>query len=145
MGRAILGVVVGYLVIFIVLFCVLTAAYLAMGPNAAFQPGSFRPSMGWVVIEIVVGLVAAVLGGMTCIAIARKRGAVTALVVVILVLGALGAIPAFMAASAPEAVREGSLTNMEAMMQARQPVWMALFNPILGVVGVLVGSRLKRY
>lgn len=53
-------------------------------------------------------------------------------------------IPAVMASGAPEAVRDGSLSNMEAMMQARQPVWMSILNPILGVVGVLVGSRLKR-
>lgn len=86
----------------------------------------------------------AVVGGLVCYAIARKRGAVTALVVVILVLGALGMIPAVMASGAPEAVRDGSLSNMEAMMQARQPVWMSILNPILGVVGVLVGSRLKR-
>jgi hypothetical protein len=144
MGRSILAVVLSYIVLFIVLFCVLTVAYLAMGPDGAFRPGSFRPSMVWSVIEIVVGLGAAVLAGWICIAIARRQGAVTALVVVILVIGALSAIPVFMAAGAPEGVREGGLSNMQAMMQARQPVWMAIVNPVIGAVGVLLGSRLKR-
>jgi hypothetical protein len=144
MLRSILGVVVGYLLIFVVLFCILTAAYFGMGAERAFQPGSFRPSTLWTAIEIVVGFGAAILGGWTCIAIARKRGAVTALVVVIIVLGALSAIPAIMAAGAPEAVRDGSLSNMDAMMKARQPVWMAIMNPLLGIAGVLVGGRLKR-
>ena len=144
MVRSILGVVVGYVVIFVVLFCVLTAVYLGMGAESAFQPRSFRPSMLWNVVEIAVGLGAAMIGGLLCIVIARKRGAVTALVVVILVLGALGTIPVLIASGAPEAVRDGSLSNLEAMMKARQPVWIALFNPVLGVVGVLIGSRLKR-
>src|SRR5437867_918890 len=106
MGRSILAVVLGYIVIFVVLFCILTAAYLGMGANAAFQPGSFRPSMLWTAVEVVVGFAAAVVGGLVCFAIARKRGAVTALVVVIVVLGAISAIPALMAAGAPEAVRD---------------------------------------
>ena len=144
MIRSVLGVIVAYIAMFVVLFCVLTGAYLAMGPERAFQPGSFRPSILWDAVEIVVGLAAAACGGFICIAIAHKRGAVTALVVVILVIGFLSAIPVLMASGAPEAVREGGLSNMEAMMKARQPLWSALLNPILGVVGVLVGSRLKR-
>jgi uncharacterized membrane protein YeaQ/YmgE (transglycosylase-associated protein family) len=127
-----------------VLFCVLTIAYLGMGADLAFKPGSFRPSALWIAVEIVVGFAAAAIGGWLCIAIARKRGAATALVVVILVIGALSAIPVLKGAGAPEAVREGGLSNMQAMMKARPPVWMAFFNPVLGAVGALVGSRFKR-
>jgi uncharacterized membrane protein YeaQ/YmgE (transglycosylase-associated protein family) len=144
MGRSILGVVVGYVLLFIILFCVLTAAYLGIGAERAFLPGSFRPSTLWNVIEVVVGFGAAMAAGWVCLAIARKRGAVTALIVVILVIGAVSAIPVVSAASAPEAVRDGSLTNMQAMMKARPAVWMTILNPILGAVGALVGSRLKR-
>lgn len=97
-----------------------------------------------IAVEIVVGFVAAAIGGWLCIVIARKRGAVTALVVVILVIGALSVFPALKAARLPEAVREGGLSNMQAMMKARPPVWLAFFNPILGAVGAFVGSRFKR-
>lgn len=144
MIRSVLGIVVGYLAIFVVLFCVLTVAYLTMGPERAFQPSSFRPSVLWDVVAIVVGLAAGVAGGFLCASIARKRGAVTALVVMILVIGALSLIPAVMASGAPELVRDGSLSNLEAMMKARQPIWMSLLNPLLGVAGVLAGARLKR-
>jgi hypothetical protein len=144
MIRSILGVVVGYIVMFVAIFCIFTALYLGMGADLAFQAGSFHPSMLWISIEIVFGFAAAIIGGLVCRAIARKRGAVTALAVVVLVIGVLSAIPVLMASGAPEAVRDGSLSNLEAMMKARQPVWMALFNPVLGFVGVLVSSRLKR-
>ena len=144
MARSIAGVIVAYVALFVVLFCVLTVAYLGMGADRAFLPASFRPSALWLAIEIVVGFFAAAFAGWLCLAIARKRGAVTGLIVVILVLGALGVIPAVKASGLPEAVREGSLTNMQAMMKARPPVWMAIFNPLLGVAGVLVGSRFKR-
>jgi hypothetical protein len=144
MIRSVLGVIVGYISLFVVLFCLLTAAYLGMGADRAFQPGSFRPSILWDAVEIVVGLAAAAIAGFICIAIARKRGAVTALVVVILVIGFVSAIPVWMASGVPDAVREGGLSNMEAMMKARQPVWVALLNPVLGMLGVLAGARLKR-
>ena len=144
MLRSILGVIAAYVVIFIILFCVLTGAYFAMGPDRAFEPGSYTPSVLWDVIEIVVGLGAAVAAGALCIAITRKRGAVTALAVVILVLGLLSAIPAFMAAGGPAEVRTGSVSNLEAMMKAKPPAWMALLNPVIGIAGVLVGGRMKR-
>jgi hypothetical protein len=32
---------------------------------------------------------------------------------------------------------------MEAMQEAIQPVWMALLNPVIGAVGVLLGGRKK--
>ena len=70
MLRSVLGVIVGYLAIFAVIFCVLTVAYLGMGPERAFQPGSFQPSILWDAVEIVIGLAAAAVGGFVCIAIA---------------------------------------------------------------------------
>src|SRR5262245_8548589 len=105
MLRSIGAVIAGYLVLFIILFCVLTAAYLTMGADRAFQPGSFHPSGLWLIVEIVVGFLAAAVTGLVCIAIARKRGAVIALVIVILAIGWLSAIPGMKAAQRPEAVR----------------------------------------
>jgi hypothetical protein len=144
MGRAIAGVIVGYIVLFVVMFCVLTVAYLAMGADLAFKPASFEPSALWLLVQIVVGFLAGAVAGWVCMAIAAKRGAVIALVVVILVIGFASAIPVVMKAGAPQAVREGGLSNMQAMMQARPPVWMAFFDPILGAVGAWFGSRFKR-
>ena len=143
MARSIAGVVVGYIVIFLVVFLTFSAAYLMMGQDLAFREGSYVPSMLWSAVSIVLGLVAAVAGGWVCMAIARKKGAVSALVVVVLILGVVTAIPSFTAAGTDQ-VRSGTVSNMEAMMQARTPAWMALLNIVIGVVGVMAGSRLKK-
>lgn len=144
MGRSILGVIVGYVVMFVVVFVTFTAAYLFMGPDTAFRPESYEPSMLWNLTAFVLGFIAAVAGGFVCIAIAKRKGAVTALVVVVLVLGMVGAIMTFTSSDAVDEVRTGDVTNMEAMMKTRTPLWTALLNPIIGIVGVLVGARLKK-
>ena len=64
----------------------------------------------------------------------------------VLVLGIIFAIPAFMAP--PEAattVRPDEVPLMEAMSTGQQPAWLALLNPLLGVVGVFVGGLVQRH
>jgi hypothetical protein len=41
-------------------------------------------------------------------------------------------------------VREGTVTNMEAMQNAKQPPLAALINPLIGAVGVFIGTRLRK-
>ena len=41
MGRAILSVIVGYVVMFLVVFVGLTGAYLLLGQERAFKPGVY--------------------------------------------------------------------------------------------------------
>lgn len=41
-------------------------------------------------------------------------------------------------------VREASAGNLEAMTNARQPGWVAVLNPIIGAIGVMLGARLKK-
>ena len=143
MYRSIAAVVVGYLVMFLLVFTLFTAAYLAMGTEAAFTPGTYEVSTLWVVISFVLGLVAALVGGYVCAAIARRGKAPLALAALVLGLGLLFAIPMLTApkASAP---RAGGVPNLEAMRNARTPGWVALLNPFVGAVGVLLGARLKR-
>jgi hypothetical protein len=62
----------------------------------------------------------------------------------VIVLGAVFAYPAL--AGRPDdrpTARTGEVGMMEAMMNARQPAWIALLNPVIGVVGVWIGARLK--
>jgi L-lactate permease len=33
---------------------------------------------------------------------------------------------------------------MEAMMKAREPLWVAVVNPVLGAIGVFVGGSLRK-
>src|SRR5262249_51056756 len=117
-----------------------TASYFVLGADRAFQPASYEVSTLWMAVMLVVSIVSAIAGGYVCAAIAKRKGAVTALIVVVLVLGLLNMIPAMTAASTPE-VRTADVSNMEAMMKGREPTWFVLLLPIIGAVGVWVGGR----
>ena len=84
--RTLLGVIVGYLIFGVSAFLMfrLTGHY-PHGPHE-------QPSTGFVVISIVVGIVAAVIGGWVAAAISGKRVAATIVAVVIAVLAVLSGI-----------------------------------------------------
>jgi dipeptide/tripeptide permease len=140
MGRNILAVIVGYVTMFAIVFLALTIAFLAMGTDLAFQQGSFQVSPMWLVVMYIISLLAALAGGWVTATIAPRRNAVLALVVLVVILGILSAVPALSAAETPD-VRSGDLSNMEAMMNARQPPWVALSIPIIGAVGAWLGGQ----
>lgn len=143
MVRSIIAVVVGYVVMALLVFVLFTAAYLAIGAEGAFVPGSYAVSGLWIVLSFVLSLVAAIVGGYACAAIARGGRAPLALAVLVIVLGMLAAIPV-LTTPGEAGARAGDLPNMEAMMRARQPAWVALLLPLVGAAGVVVGSRLRR-
>lgn len=144
MLKSVGGVIVGYIVMFILVFVLFSLAYLALGANGAFKPGTYDVSTLWLAISVVVGLVAAIVGGFICSLIAPNSKAPLALVVLVLVLGLLTAIPVLMSNDPRPNIRDESVGNMEAMMNARQPAWIALLNPLIGAVGVMLGSRMKK-
>ena len=144
MGRIVGGVVAGYVAMFALLFIVFSAAYFALGANGAFQPGSWNPSGGWIALTIVLGFGAAIAGGYLCATIARDRRGPLGLVGLVIVLGVLSAFPAVTGADpAAAGPRPETVAMFEAMSNAVQPVWVALLNPVLGAVGVLVGARIR--
>jgi uncharacterized membrane protein YeaQ/YmgE (transglycosylase-associated protein family) len=125
-------------------FATFTAAYAFLGQEGAFRPGSYQVSGTWILLSCVLGFVAAAVGGLVCNEIAPGNRAPAALGLVVLVLGLLLAIPMVIASGDPVPERQGVVGNLEAMNSAREPAWIALLNPVLGAVGVLVGSRLLR-
>jgi hypothetical protein len=144
MGRAILSVVVGYVAMFAAIFLLFSGLYFLLGQNLSFQPGSYDPSVLWNVLSFALGIGAAVLGGYVCAAIARSAKPPKVLAGVVLVIGLISAVPVLMAAAKPAEERTGDVGNLDAMMKARQPTWVALANPFVGLVGVLIGGRLRR-
>ena len=144
MGRAILSVVVGYAVMFVAIFFAFSGLYLVMGQELSFQPSSYEPSMLWTVVSFVLGVGAAILGGFVCAWIARRATPPKVLAGVVLVIGLLSAIPVLMAAPTQAAERTGDVGNLDAMMKAKQPAWVAVANPFVGLAGVLIGGRLRR-
>ncbi len=143
MGRIIAGVVVGYVVMFVVVFSTFTVAYVVLAADGAFKPGSYEVSSAWIVVSFVLGLAAAAVGGYVCAVIAPRTKAALGLAAVVVGLGLLMALPVLMAT--PENTpRTADVPNMEAMMKAQQPAWVAILNPIVGAVGVLIGASLRK-
>ena len=144
MLKLIVAVIAGYVVMGILVFTTFSGAYLVMGADRAFQPGSYAPSMLWLILSVVLGFLAAWVGGVVCARIGGSGRAPKVLAAVVVVLGLLMALPALNPATDPRpTVRAGTVGNMEAMSNARQPVWMALLIPIIGAAGALVGGRGK--
>jgi len=144
MGRSILSVVIGYAVMFAAIFLTFSGLYFLLGQELSFQPGSYDPSMLWTVASFVLGIGAAILGGYVCAWIARTAKPPKVLAGVVLVIGLLSAVPVLMAAARPAETRTGEVGNLDAMMKAKQPAWVAVANPFVGLVGVLLGGRLRR-
>lgn len=128
---------------FVAVFVTLTAAYLAFGTERAFEPGSYRTSLVWCLTSLVLGVPSAAAGGWVCAKLAKTPGAVTALMVVVVVLGVALAVPTLLVKPTEDS-RSANVPNLEAMAKAQTPAWVAFLNPLVGAVGVLLGSRLAR-
>ena len=133
-----LAVVVSYLAISITIMIVYSLAYLVLGAEGSYQPGSWNVSTTWVILSIVVGLGSAWLGGKICTRIAGNHVAAKYLIALIIVLGVVTALTTNQADM--ETVREVTPSILEAMGQSIVPVWIVWLNPLLGALGVAIGS-----
>ena len=141
MARTIGAVIAGYLVMALFIFATFTAAYLMMGASGSFKTGTYEISDTWLAVSIVLSVIAALLGGWVCRLIGKNPKAPMALAVLVLVLGILSAFLEMK--KVVPAVRLGDVNNMEAMQNAQTPAWLLFLNPVIGVAGVLAGSKLK--
>lgn len=146
MLRNIGGVILGYVLMALTIFLTFTAAYLLMGTGNAFEPETYQVSNLWMATSLVLGLIAAIIGGYACALIARGGRAPLALAVLVIVLGVLAAVPALRAANTARErlTRPAEVSNMEAMQNAVQPGWFVLLTPFVSAAGVLVGASLRR-
>ena len=145
MARAIIGIIVGYVVMFILNFLGFVTLYAVIGPDQAFEPGLYLASNKWIAISFVIIFITGTIAGLVCAAIAKGGKAPFALAIVVIVLGLLLAIPAIMKAQAnAKLVRGGNVPQMEAAQKAYWPTWTPFTFPIISAIGVLVGGRLKR-
>lgn len=144
MVRPILGVIAGYVTMALLVFIFFTALYLALGAEGAFTSGTYTVSLTWIIISCVLSLIAAIAGGFVCAAVSRSSRAVQVLAGLVLVLGILLAIPVLTSSDVRPNVRTGAVPNLEAMAKARTPGWVALLNPVLGTIGVLIGAGLRK-
>ena len=141
MLRNILAAIVGYIAMAAALFALFSLLWLTLGPSRAFQPGSWEVSGGWALGSIVLGLVAAYIGGRVCARVARDARAATILIAIVIVLGVVAALMPMEMAAGP---RPDDVSMMEATAGARQPAWFNWLNPLVGAVGVWFGTRKLR-
>lgn len=141
MGRNIGAAVLGYVVMFAAVFFGMMICWVIVGADGAFQPGSYDHSMTWAVLSVIVGITAAVAGGFVCAKVGTDRNAIHILVGLVVVLGVLSAIPD---PGVAEPIRPDGITMWEAISNAVQPAWARWSNPVIGVVGVLIGAAKVR-
>lgn len=143
MGKIVVGVVVGYLTMVVFVFVLFGLGWMVFGAGGSFKPNSWDPSFIWILITIAITLLAAVAGGYVCLALANDTQAIFWLLAVVVVLGFAMATMVPFEGAPPAGFRPSDMSMMEAMRNARQPVWLAFLNPILGVIGILLGARMR--
>lgn len=145
MLRTILAIIVGYFVMFVIVVALLFGLYAAIGQDRSFKPGTFEPSTLWLVLMFISGLVAAIVGGVVCSRISGgSAGARGGLVLLVVLLGLFMALVQLRKPepTAQELERDTGMSSIEAMSQARTPLWVAFAQPFLGAAGVLIGTGL---
>ena len=143
MLRSILAAVVGYAAIVIVVFTGIGVAWLALGGAGAFNGEGPAPSTPWMALNLLSGLIAAVVGGLVARRIGGSQLAVRILVGIVLVLGVVSAVMAGSAQKGREPVEKpvAEMTFQEAGRHAVQPAWYNWIIPLVGAAGALVGGR----
>ena len=140
--RNIAAVVLGYLAAVVTVFLALTFAWFLLGPEGAFEEGSYNASAGWLFIMLLSGVGAAIIAGVvTAKLAAAPRGATIALATLFVVFGAAQLVRVIAAPAPDDTARPAGITMTQAMDNARQPVWFAVVNPIVGVSGVIIGAN----
>ena len=142
MIRKILGAVAGYVVYFFGLYLFFTGFSVALGPDRLFLPGNYDPSMLWFLGVFILGIVAAMIGGYVA-ALIGKSGAVKIMTGLVLLVCAFVFVM-LLRENKPVKPRTVDLPTMEAMFEAREPLWFAAVNPFLIVAAVLAGGALRK-
>jgi hypothetical protein len=148
MFRAILGVIVGYVVIFIWVAVTLAVAWVVLGSSFAYEEGTLETTVGWCLVMMATGVVGATLGGLVTALVAPSptRAPVKVLAGFVLVLGIVGAVWHLIvdepAAEPSKAVAE--MTMYEAASESVAPTWYNFGIPVVGAAGVLIGGSLRR-
>ncbi len=75
MLRLILSVLAGYVTMFAAVFVTFTASYRGLGADRAFRPGTYEVTPVWMVLSVVLGFSAALLGGLYVLEGSRLGGA----------------------------------------------------------------------
>ena len=137
--RNVLAALLGYVVIVVIVFAALSLMWTLLGPDGAFQSESYAVSGVWVTGSIVLGFVAALVGGVVCARAAADSRAELILIGLIVILGVMAALPETAEVASP---RPEDIAMADAMMSAQMPRWVAWLNPVIGALGVWLGGAI---
>jgi hypothetical protein len=145
MIRAIASAILGYVVMAIGVVAGIAAVWYLMGSRFAFKGETTTASTAWCVVMLVLGFLAAMIGGLTAAKLGGEVGhrSVRILVVLVLVLGT-GQFVAQLNPD-PKPLPLGKtvhdLTFMEAGRYAISPDWYNAAIVLVGALGVTIGGR----
>jgi len=135
------GAVLGWVVMAACVFVLMAVLWMVLGVEGSFRPGSWEVTPAWSLGSLVLGLVAGVLGGIVCSRVAADRRGAWMLIVLV---GVLGVANALFQAPVADGVRPEGVAMLEAAGSATEPGWVSWLNPVVGIVGILLGARLAR-
>jgi len=149
MGKSIVGVIVGVIVGYVAMFTLqvvtFMTVYMAVGADWSFKPASFQASTRWTLMQFLVIFVTAVIGGLVCLLLAKRRMAPLVLAGITLLLG-FALAEAHFATQPPDSgeLRPANVPAFVAMSKARHPVWVIFAGPVIAAIGIVVGGKLKK-
>lgn len=142
MGRAILSVVVGYVVMAIIVACTFGVLMAILGADGTYKPGTYWTTNTFNAIVLAGGTVGAVIGGFICMLIVKSQRPVHVLAGLVLLIGLASAV---MNMGKPDPTPPAGVpTFEEGSSRGKEPVWFSFTIAIAGPVGLLIGGRLRR-
>lgn len=145
MLRIIGSILLGYVTMALLIMVSFSLLWMVMGTEIAFRAGTTRVTWAWLAVSLPLSVIAAAVGGMVTVWVARSRefGGLLGLAGLILVLGVGSALGQMTAGTTPADLPPSHpLSAFEAAMSARQPLWVAWSLPLLGIIGAFLGGGL---
>ena len=141
--KNVLAAVLGYVVMFAVSFPLFALMWMVLGASGSFEQGSWDVSGSWIGSSIVLGAIVSITGGFTCSKLAASRQGVAMMLGLVIAVGVVGIVSGMPNAAAVPGVRPDDVSMFDAMMSAERPTWMLWLDPVVGVMGVVLGAMLE--
>jgi ABC-type xylose transport system permease subunit len=141
MIRGILAVIIGYVAFSAVMMGAFSGAYAVLQADGSFEAGNWKVSTTWIGVLLAGYLIAALFGGWIASKIAAGPGGVKALAVILFLVGMAVAVMEMTVEKEDPGPRTADVSNMDAMMNAQQPLWVIFLTPVIGLIGVSIGGR----
>ena len=144
MLKSILAIIVSYVLLFAIFMAIFTGLYFALGVERVFQADSYKVSMLWIVLTLVIGFLVSIFAGYLCAAISKSWRTCQIFALIVFLLALIQCFSALKRNPEMPNTRAGEVEMFEAMKLAVSPLWLHFVNPILSGAGVLLGARMKR-